>query len=161
MESSASITEPPHVHPRRRMGLLGVRALAWILYGYVVVVEVVLALGFVLLLFGASPTASFVAWVYRSLDRAMEPFRGMFTPIELGLRGDPQPPAVLDTSVLFAMVAYAIAAWLVSELLAWINGFLARLDAADERAWTIASQRGGPAATPPGPAAPRSRTDHP
>lgn len=86
---------------------MGVRLLVWLLYAYVIVTEAVLVLGFLLLLFGANPAAPFVEWVYRSLDRAMEPFRGMFTPIDLGLGGDAAPGAVLDTSVLFAMVANA------------------------------------------------------
>lgn len=125
--------------------------LVWIVYAYVVVTEAVLGLGFLLLLFGANPDASFVAWVYRSLERAMEPFRGMFTPIELGLSGNDEVGAVLDTSVLFAMLAYAVAAWLVSWLLDWITGFLARLDAADLRAdrqaWREA-QAANPATNP-------------
>lgn len=127
--------EPPHVHPRRRAALLWARVLVWVIYAYVVITEVVLALGFVLLLFGANSGAPFVAWVYRSLDRAMEPFRGMFTPIELGLSGNGYVGAVLDTSVLFAMLVYAILAWLVSALLDWVGGFLARLDLADQQAW--------------------------
>lgn len=85
----------------------------------------------------------------------MEPFRGMFTPIELGLGGQAQAPAVLDTSVLFAMVAYAMVAWLVGGLLDWVNGFLARLDVADDRAWRRgAEQRPAQASTPPGSPAP-------
>lgn len=118
------------------MALLGARAAVWVLYAYVVVTEVVLALGFVLLLFGANPDASFVAWVYRSMDRAMEPFRGIFTPIDLGLSGNKDVGAVLDTSVLFAMLVYGIVAWLVSLLWHWVSGYLDRLAAADERAFT-------------------------
>jgi uncharacterized protein YggT (Ycf19 family) len=113
------------------VALLGARALVWLVYAYVLVTEVVLALGFVLLLFGANTEAAFVTWVYRSLDRAMEPFRGIFTPIDLGLGGSQEVGAVLDTSVLFAMLVYAAAAWLVSMLLDWIGGFLDRLPAAD------------------------------
>ena len=40
----------------------------------------------------------------------MERFRGIFTPIELGLTGN-DVEAVLDTSVLFAMLVYGIFAW--------------------------------------------------
>lgn len=126
---------PPHVHPHRRVALLGARVLVWIVYAYVLVTEAILALGFLLLLFGANSDASFVAWVYRSLDRAMEPFRGMFTPIELGLSGNNDVGAVLDTSILFAMLVYAVVAWLVSWALDWISVFLTRLDIADHLAW--------------------------
>ena len=116
-------TSPPTspVHSRRRVVLLGARVLVWIIYAYVVVTEVILGLGFVLLLFGANPDAPFVAWAYRSLERAMEPFRGMFTPIDLGLHGNNDVGAVLDTSVLFAMLVYAIVAWLLSWLLEQIG----------------------------------------
>lgn len=113
--------------------LVGARALVWVLYAYVVVTEVVLTLGFVLLLFGADPDASFVAWAYRSLERAMEPFRGMFTPIELGLSGSTDVGAVLDTSVLFAMLVYAFAAWAVHSLLEWLSGSIRKMDEADRR----------------------------
>ena len=136
-------TSPPTspVHSRRRVVLLGARVLVWIIYAYVVVTEVILGLGFVLLLFGANPDAPFVAWAYRSLERAMEPFRGMFTPIDLGLHGNNDVGAVLDTSVLFAMLVYAIVAWLLSWLLEQIGSYLTRLDrdsqhAQDAQSWS-------------------------
>jgi len=146
------------VHPHRRVALLGARALVWIVYAYVLVTEAVLALGFLLLLFGANSDALFVAWVYRSLDRAMEPFRGMFTPIELGLSGNNDVGAVLDTSVLFAMLAYAVLAWLVSWLLEWISGVLTRLDLQDQQAQAWHAQQAQWAReqqTPMPPAAPQ------
>ncbi|MDH2416014.1 YggT family protein [Nocardioides sp. CER19] len=111
-------------HPQRRLLLLGLRTLVWVVYAYVVVTEVVLTLGFVLLLFGANPDASFVAWVYRSLDRAMEPFRGMFTPIHLNVSANDDVRAVLDTSVLFAMIVYAFAAWAVHAVIEWLTGLI-------------------------------------
>jgi hypothetical protein len=138
---------PPveHLHPHRRVALLGARLLAWVVYAYVLVTEAILGLGFLLLLFGANPDASFVAWAYRSLDRAMEPFRGMFTPIDLGLSGSQDVGAVLDTSVLFAMIVYAVLAWLISCLLGWLTGFLDRLDAAD----AATAHPGAPPPPPP------------
>ena len=39
---------------------------------------VLLTLGFFLRLFGASTDAEFTRWVYRNVDRIMEPFRGIF-----------------------------------------------------------------------------------
>jgi uncharacterized protein YggT (Ycf19 family) len=120
---------PVPAHPQRRVLLLGIRALVWLVYAYLIVTEVVLTLGFLLLLFGANPDASFVAWAYRSLDRAMEPFRGMFTPIDLGLSGSSDVAPVLDTSVLFAMLVYAFGAWAVHALLDWIGKLLAQASA--------------------------------
>jgi hypothetical protein len=128
--------------------VLGARVLVWIVYAYVVVTEVVLGLGFLLLLFGANPDASFVAWAYRSLERAMEPFRGMFTPIELGLGGNNEVGAVLDTSILFAMLVYAIVAWLLSWLLEQISGYLTKLDHDAQQAHYA---QPGAAARPPRP----------
>ncbi len=54
------------------------RAVTFLIYLYVLFVEIILLLGFLLLLGGANPSSSFVEWVYRSLDRAMKPFRGIF-----------------------------------------------------------------------------------
>jgi uncharacterized protein YggT (Ycf19 family) len=97
-----------HLHPTRRAILLLARALTWLGCAYVLFVEVILSIGFFLLLFGSNPTSSFVDWIYRSLDRVMEPFRGIFTPIQLGTTAGNQVESIFETSVLFAMVAYGI-----------------------------------------------------
>ena len=158
MSPTAPLTSP--VRPRRRALVLGARVLVWVIYAYVVVTEVVLGLGFLLLLFGANPDASFVAWAYRSLERAMEPFRGMFTPIELGLGGNDEVGAVLDTSILFAMLVYAIVAWLLSWLLDQLSGYLTRLDQDGQQAQHTQSWSGArpprPTYTPTPPSAPPS-----
>ena len=91
------------------------RALTWLIYAFVILVLIILALGFFLLLFGASPTAEFTQWVYRALSRIMAPFRGIFEPIPLN--GD----SVLDTSVLFAMIIYGIIGLLLSSLVNWLR----------------------------------------
>ena len=138
--------------------LLGARALVWVVYAYVIVTEVVLGLGFILLLFGANPDASFVAWAYRSLERAMEPFRGMFTPIDLGLGADDEVGAVLDTSILFAMLVYAIVALFLSWLLDHITDYLSRLDQGGQQAQHAQTRSGSrpprPTNTPTPPSAP-------
>jgi uncharacterized protein YggT (Ycf19 family) len=119
------------VHPVRRALLLVSRFVTFLVYVYVVVVEIILLLGFLLLLLGANPSSSFVEWVYRSLDRAMRPFRGIFEPIELGVAGN-DVPSVFETSVLFAMIVYAIIALVVHALLEWLSMRTARLDREDE-----------------------------
>lgn len=91
------------------------RALSYLVYGFVLVALVILAMGFFLLLFGANPDAPFAEWVYRSLERVMAPFRGLFEPIQL--TGD----SVLDTSVLFAMIIYSIAGMAFNALIAWLG----------------------------------------
>ncbi|MGH3507793.1 MAG: hypothetical protein ACRDO2_11375 [Nocardioidaceae bacterium] len=77
------------------------RVLLWLIYAWVSIVLVLLFLAFLLLLLGANPDAGFVEWVYRSVERAMAPFRGIFEPVEL------TDSSTLDISILFAMIVYA------------------------------------------------------
>jgi uncharacterized protein YggT (Ycf19 family) len=98
------------------------RAVAYLAYAYLMITQIMLIQGFLLRLFGANPGSSYVDWVYRSLDRVMAPFRGMFESIEL------DGNSVLDTSIIFAMVIYGILALLVNSLLEWLTYRLNRLD---------------------------------
>ena len=50
----------------------------------------------------------------------MSPFRGIFAPIELGTTAN-DVPAVLDTSILFAMIVYAIVLLGLRELIDWLT----------------------------------------
>ncbi|MFW2332408.1 hypothetical protein [Ilumatobacter sp.] len=118
-------------HPMRRAMLWIARAITWLLNAYILIVEIILLLGFLLLLGGANPSSSFVQWAYRNLDRAMKPFRGIFEPIEIGTTsGD--VPAVVETSVLFAMIVYGIVLIVVQALMQWLNSRVTRLDREDE-----------------------------
>jgi hypothetical protein len=107
------------------------RAISYLVYFYLIVVEIILLIGFFLLLFGANPTAGFTQWAYRNLERVMAPFRGIFAPIELGTTGN-DVDAVFDTSVLFAMIIYGIVALLFSVLIEWLSGRLAQIHAAED-----------------------------
>jgi len=98
------------------------RVLTYLVYAFVLISLVILVLGFFLLLFGANPDAPFSEWAYRSLDRVMAPFRGIFESVQLN--GE----SVLDTSVLFAMIVYGILALLMSWLIHWLTDRLLRLD---------------------------------
>jgi uncharacterized protein YggT (Ycf19 family) len=118
----------------RRVMLWGSRALSYLVYAYLVVVEIILFLGFFLLLFGANPSSSFTQWVYRSLDRAMEPFRGIFPPIELGTTSGNEVESVFETSVVFAMIVYGIVALIVHAFIMWLTSRLNRLEAEEETA---------------------------
>jgi hypothetical protein len=91
------------------------KVLLWLVYASLIVNLVLLALAFVLLLLGASPTASFVDWVYRSASRTMAPFRGMFEPIPLSGQ------SVLDTSLLFAAIVYSLAALAIRAAIDWLT----------------------------------------
>lgn len=76
------------------------RWLVMFVYGFVLLAVTILGIAFVLKLFDASASASFVQWIYRSTDIVMQPFRGIFPPVK-GESG-----SVLDLSILFAMVMY-------------------------------------------------------
>ena len=82
----------------------------------VVATFIMLSLGFVLLLAGASPDASFVDWVYRNTERAMGPFRGMFPIEEFDGR------SVFDPSLLFAAAFYGFVALGLGALVSYLSG---------------------------------------
>ena len=109
------------------------RAITYLVYAFVIIALVILVLGFFLLLFGANPHASFAAWVYRGLDRVMAPFRGIFEPVKINGK------SVLDTSVLFAMIVYAIVGLALNGLISWLTYAIAQLRA---RQWTEAHPLG-------------------
>ncbi|PIQ91746.1 MAG: YggT family protein [Parcubacteria group bacterium CG11_big_fil_rev_8_21_14_0_20_39_22] len=82
---------------------------------FVGLVETVLVLRLLLRLFGANPATPFVNWIYAMSSTLLEPFRGIFptAPIEGGF--------AIEFSTLFAMVAYAIAGWIVVEIISIIS----------------------------------------
>jgi hypothetical protein len=128
---------PPALKARKTVVWLS-RAIGYLVYFYLIAVEVILLLGFFLLLFGANSTAEFTQWAYRNLERVMQPFRGIFTPIHLGTtNGD--VAAVFDTSVLFAMIVYGIIALAISALLSWLTSRLRYLEAAEADAEAAAA----------------------
>ena len=91
------------------------RALTYLVYAFVIVALIVLLLGFFLQLFGANPDAPFAEWLYRGLRRVMAPFRGLFEPVALDGR------SVLDISILFAMLVYAIVGLALHALIDWLT----------------------------------------
>ena len=132
MTTTTTELEGDNLRSARRVILWGSRALSYLLYAYILFVEVILFLGFFLLLFGANPSAGFTEWVYRSLDRAMEPFRGIFTPIELGTTAG-NVESIFETSVLFAMIVYGVIGLVVHAFITWLSTRLYRLDAEEEQ----------------------------
>jgi uncharacterized protein YggT (Ycf19 family) len=104
------------MHESRSLTLVRLaRALTYLVYAFTLIALVILTLGFFLLLFGANPDAGFTEFIYRSLDRVMAPFRGIFESIDLS--GN----SVLDTSVLFAMIMYGIAGLFLSAAVDWLS----------------------------------------
>lgn len=108
--------------PDTRIWLVRVaKAVVVFIYVVVIVNLVLLTMGFVLRLFGASTDAAFTRWVYRNVDRVMEPFRGMFPSHAVS------DTSVLDVSLLFAMILYAIAGIALHTVVAWLTGKLSAL----------------------------------
>ncbi len=107
--------------------LRGAKLLVIIVNAVVLVTFAILALGFVLHLAGASPDATFVDWVYRNTERAMQPFRGMFPVREIDGR------SVFDPSLLFAASLYGFVAvglhGFVEYLSAWVRRYHRRAEA--------------------------------
>ena len=110
------------------------RALVYLVYFFVTVALIVLTFGFFLLLFGANPDAAFAEWVYRSLNRVMAPFRGIFESIQL------DGNSVLDVSVLFAMIVYGIVALALRSLIDWLTYRVELLRTREAHAATMATQ---------------------
>lgn len=96
------------------------KILLWLVYAWVVLNLVLLFLAFILQLFGANPDAGFAQWVYRSVDRTMAPFRGLFEPIQL------TDKSVLNTSLLFAMIVYALVALFLRAGIDWLTDRIER-----------------------------------
>ena len=104
----------------QRVLLKVARVVVWLVYAFALVTGVLLTTAFFLQLAGANPDASFVEWVYRSTDRAMRPFRGIFPTQEL------DGSSVLDFSYLLAAIVYFVIALLVDALHRWLTGRLRR-----------------------------------
>lgn len=118
-EHPTAATEPPSPspHPLRRI----VRLLATAIFFYVMLVEVVLLVGFVCLLVGIEPSSWFVDWVYRSVDRTMQPFRGLFTSIQFGTGSTEEVRPTVESSIVFAMIVYGIIALAAHDLAEWLG----------------------------------------
>lgn len=114
-QPTSQSTRPVPQDPGKVTGLRFAKVLTWLLYAYFVLAVIVLVLAFFLLLFNASETASFTEWVYRSADRVMEPFRGIFPTKEAG------NGSVIDFAMLFGVVIYGIIALLLHSLVEWLD----------------------------------------
>jgi uncharacterized protein YggT (Ycf19 family) len=119
------------------------KAVVVLVYAFVLIDLVLLTLGFFLRLFGASTDAEFTRWVYRNVERIMEPFRGMFPSQALS------DQSVLDVSLLFAMIVYSIVGIALHALVEWLTGKIVSLRAR-QRIAPLQRQRQAPAvASPP------------
>src|SRR4051794_28597807 len=99
-----------------RSGVLtGARVIVLVIYAILMTYVVILLIAFFLQLFGASPTASFVDWIYTATARIMQPFRGMF-PIQ-----QVTSKSVFNGSLLFAVVIYWLLALLLHAVVDWLS----------------------------------------
>jgi|SRR5665213_2538343 len=82
------------------------------------VIELLLALRFVLEFLGANPQAAFIAWIYSAGSNLSAPFAGAFPSIPLG------GTSLIDFSAILAMITYAALAWLLVRLMSFVfNSF--------------------------------------
>jgi hypothetical protein len=88
--------------------------IVWLVYAFALVAIVISTMAFFLELFGANPSSGFAQWVYRSAARVTAPFRGIFPSHTNG-------KSVLDVSLLFAIIMYALFALLVHTLIDYIE----------------------------------------
>lgn len=101
-------------------GLRLAKVLVWLVYAYLIAAVIILILAFFLLLFAASPDAEFTQWVYRTADRALSPFWGIFPSVEA------ENGSVLDFAVVFAIIMYGILALVVQALVEWLDSKIMR-----------------------------------
>jgi len=95
-------------------GALGVfKFFTWIIYALAILAIIVLAFAFVLLMFGAKPTG-FAETIYTLGSDFMNPFKGMITPTPIG-------GGVLAWSILIAIAAYGVLAWVLGMILTAIS----------------------------------------
>jgi uncharacterized protein YggT (Ycf19 family) len=126
-EGPMSAQEPTDNPPQLWL-LRASKAVVVLVYAFVLIDLVLLTLGFFLRLFGASTDAEFTRWVYRNVDRVMEPFRGMFPTRAVSEH------SVLDVSLLFAMIVYAIIGIALHALVDWLTGRIVEQRRRQERA---------------------------
>jgi uncharacterized protein YggT (Ycf19 family) len=79
------------------------------------IIDGMLLIRLVLKLLGANPQAGFTSFVYGLTDVFMAPFRNLLPAVGSGSSG-----AVLETSVLIAIIVYALIGWVLTRLVAII-----------------------------------------
>jgi uncharacterized protein YggT (Ycf19 family) len=79
------------------------------------IIDGLLLIRFVLKLLGANPQAGFTNFIYGLTDVFMAPFRNL-----LPAAGSSSSGAVLETSVLVAIIVYALVGWVLARLIAII-----------------------------------------
>jgi len=95
--------------PEQRIFTFKATQLIWLLLG---ILEVTIALRIMLLLIGANPESGIVVLIYALTAPFLFPFTGLVASPSAGAM-------VLEVSSMFAMVIYALLAW-VAERIVWL-----------------------------------------
>ena len=85
------------------------------------IIEAAFAVRIVLELFGASPSAPFIAWIYGVTGSLLGPFAGAFPNLSLG------GGYVVDVVAILAMIVYAVIGWIIIQLLSFVFVSTARV----------------------------------
>ena len=101
-------------------GLKVLKAIVWFIYIVAGAAVIVLAFGFGLLLFDANPASGFVEFIYGWSTLFAQPFAGMIAPAPLPSGG------VISWSMLFAIAAYAVLAWILGAIMGSISARIYR-----------------------------------
>jgi len=80
------------------------------------VIEILLAFRIILSLLGANINAEFSSWIYGNTDSLVAPFEGIFPSPDLA------NTFVLDSAAIFALIVYAVVAFLLGELVQALDG---------------------------------------
>ncbi len=107
---SETFTSDPYAG--RRAGTFRVQNGIYLLFG---ILEGLLAIRFVLALFGANPAAGFAQFIYGITKPFLAPFAGLFGTTRFG-------SSVFDVSTLIAIVVYALIAWVLVKVVALLMG---------------------------------------
>ena len=91
------------------------KIIAYIMYVWVFVGIILLALRIFLLAFSANVTTPFVEFVYRTSADYLAPFRNIFPPRSIGETG------YFDVAALFAIIMYLLLAWGFNSLINYIQ----------------------------------------
>jgi uncharacterized membrane protein len=95
------------VAAERRMNLFQLTRIIWTILG---VLEIMLALRFVLKLIGANPNSGFAQFMYGITGLFMAPFTGLISSWSNG-------ETILEVTVLIAMLVYALFFWVVVRVI--------------------------------------------
>ncbi len=100
------------------------RMLVWLVYAFASVAAVLLLIAFFLQLTGANPAAPFAAWVYRSSDPLLTPFRSLYPTANVH-----HSRSVLNLSIVFAIFMYGLFAVLFAAAVDWFDHWIRGLRA--------------------------------